>query len=294
MPSVYHYLGEVIITYIEPLLVFLIEYHLSMSNPSNLNPVRVLRENISALEIAKYYLEIEFSKLFKTMDVALVHESLDKLAESKVWALLEAISFTYHLNGVFFKLAREGYTWNEELWSVGAIVLTGMDTHVNKVIYSEEVKGDAIKFKNYLLNYFEKNKDSDPQKLFSYKPTNKEMRYTKLIATRRNNKIAMLDGSHRLTELLLNGTKEVHLFVGHPSGAEPEESKKTLIGNSTLILLKMLYTQGNDEEKQAVLTVVKEIIAKTLNGKEAARRYWIENIYNDEALKQIGERLLKE
>jgi hypothetical protein len=42
------------------------------------------------------------------------------------------------------------------------------------------------------------------------------------------------------------------------------------------------------------LTVVKEIIAKTLNGKEAARRYWIENIYNDEALKQIGERLLKE
>ena len=115
-------------------------------------------------------------------------------------------------------------------------------------IFSEEVKGDALKFKNYLLTYFDTNKESDPQKLFSYKPTNRELKYTKLIATRKDNKIAMLDGSHRLTEMLLSDTKEVHIFVGHPVEGIPEESKKTLIGNSTLILLTILYKQGNEEE----------------------------------------------
>ena len=258
-----------------------------------LNPVKLLRENISKIEVAKYYLEIEFSKLFKNVDVKLINETIDSLTENKIWALTEAMSFTYHLNGVFFKLAREGYTWNEEIWRVDDVLLTGMDSNVNKVIFSEEIKGDALKFKNYLLNYFENNKESDPQKLFSYKPTNRELRYTKLIATRKDNKIAMLDGSHRLTEMLLNGTKEVHIFVGHPVEGIAEESKKTLIGNSTLILLTILYKQGNEEEKKAVLTVVKEIIAKTLDGRDATQKYWVDNVYNDE-FKKVGENLLKE
>lgn len=258
-----------------------------------LKPVKVLREDIAKIEVAKYYLEIEFSKLFKNVDVTLINETIDNLAEGKIWALLEAMSFTYHLNGVFFKLAKEGYIWNEEIWNVEDLLLTGMDFNVNNVIFSEEVKGDALKFKNYLLAYFESNKDSDPQKLFSYKPTNRVLKYTKLIATRSANKIAMLDGSHRLTEMLLNDTEEVHIFVGHPIEGIPEESKKTLIGNSTLILLTILYKQGNEEEKKAVLTVVKEIIATTLNGRDATQKYWVDNIYNDE-YKKIGEKLLSE
>lgn len=264
-----------------------------MADTLTLKPVRLLRENISKIEVAKYYLEIEFSKLFENVGVNLINETIDNLTESKIWALLEAMSFTYRLNGVFFKLAREGYTWNEEIWNVGDVLLTGMDSNVNKVIFSEEVKGDALKFKNYLLTYFDTNKESDPQKLFSYKPTNRELKYTKLIATRKDNKIAMLDGSHRLTEMLLSDTKEVHIFVGHPVEGIPEESKKTLIGNSTLILLTILYKQGDEEEKKAVLTVVKEIIAKTLDGKDATQKYWVDNIYNDE-FKKVGENLLKE
>jgi len=219
--------------------------------------VKLLRENISKLEIARYYLEIEFSKLFRSVDATTIRETIDRLSESKVWALLEAMSFTYHLNGVFFKLAREGYTWNEEIWNVEDILLTGMDSNVNKVTFSKELK------------------------------------YTKLIATIKDGKIAVLDGSHRLTEMFLNDTKEVHIFVGYPIKGIPEESKKTLVGNSTLILLTLLYKQGNEEEKKAVLTVVKEIIAKTLDGKYATQKYWVDNIYNDE-FKKLGEDLLKE
>ena len=137
-----------------------------MGSPVDVKPIKVLRENISKIEVAKYYLEIEFSKLSKNVDVALINETIDNLKESKIWALLEAMSFTYHLNGVFFKLAREGYIWNEEVWNVGDVLLTGMDSSVNRIIFSEEVKGDSTKFKNYLLNYFENNKESDPEKLF--------------------------------------------------------------------------------------------------------------------------------
>ena len=178
-----------------------------MTSTPLLKPIKTLRENISNIEVAKYYLEIEFSKLFKNVEVSHITETIEKLSDSKIWALLEAMSFTYHLNGVFFKLAREGYTWNEEIWNVGDVLLTEMDPNVNKIIFSEEVKGDALKFKHYLTNYFETNPTSDPQKLFSYKPTNRELKYPTLIAIRKDTKIAKFDCSHKLIELLLNGTK---------------------------------------------------------------------------------------
>jgi hypothetical protein len=264
-----------------------------MDDINNIKPVQLLREDISNIEVAKYYLEIELSKLLKNVEPTLINENIDDLSESKTWALLEAMSFTYHLNGVFFKLAREGYTWNEEKWNVSDLLLTGMDTNVNKVIFSPEVSGDALKFKNYLLNYFAKNKENDPEKLFSYKPTGRGIKYSKLIASRKDNKIAMLDGSHRLTEMLLSDINTVHIFVGHPIEGIPEETKKSLIGNSTLILLTILYKQGSEEEKNAVLTVVKEIIKKTLNGKEAAQKYWVDRMYDDE-IKKAGLEILKE
>jgi hypothetical protein len=257
-----------------------------------LKPIKLLRENLAKTEVAKYYLEIEFSKLFKNVATELINETISNLSENKVWALLEAMSFTYHLNGVFFKLSKEGYFWNEEIWNVEDLLFTGMDSNVNKVIFSKEINGDAVKFKNYLLNYFETYKDNDPEKLFSYKPTGKPMEYTKLIATEKEGKIAMLDGSHRLTEMLLNGIKEVNIFVGHPTDEIPEKDKRYLVGSSTLILLTILYKQGNEEEKKAVLTIVQELIDKTLDGKEATRKYWVERMKDDE-IRNAGETLLK-
>jgi len=264
-----------------------------MSDALVFKPLKILNKNISKVEIAKYYLEVEFSKLFRNVSPEKIAEAVNSLTESKVWSLLEAMSFTYHLNGVFYKLAREGYIWNEEVWKVEDLLLTGMDSNVNKVIFSKEINGDAAKFKKYLLKYFNNHKETDPEKLFSYKPTKHEIKYTKLLATEKDNKIAMLDGSHRLTEMLLNGAEKVTIFVGHPAPGISEESKKTLVGNSIFILLTILYKQGTSEEKRAVLTVVKELINTTLDGKEAAHKFWVERS-RDEEIKTAGEALLKE
>ena len=61
-----------------------------------LNPVKLLRENISKIEVAKYYLEIEFSKLFKNVDVKLINETIDSLNISDGDKLLREIN---ELNG---------------------------------------------------------------------------------------------------------------------------------------------------------------------------------------------------
>ena len=59
------------------------------------------------------------------------------------------------------------------MWHVKDLILTGMGSKANKVIFSEEVSGNAIKFKEYLINYFNSTDGSDPEGLLSYRPTDK-------------------------------------------------------------------------------------------------------------------------
>ena len=70
-------------------------------------PIKVINENIPSLDVAKYYIEIELFKLFKKSTNTTAHairETIQNLSESKIWALLEAMSFTYHLSSTpFFK-----------------------------------------------------------------------------------------------------------------------------------------------------------------------------------------------
>jgi len=117
----------------------LMSYNTSMAEniPTSPKPIKVISENISPVDVTKYYLEIELFKLFKksTSSIAdTIRETIQNLSESKIWALLEALSFTYHLNGVFFNIGRVNYIWKEETWHVKDLILTGMDSKANKVI----------------------------------------------------------------------------------------------------------------------------------------------------------------
>jgi hypothetical protein len=256
-------------------------------------PIETIRTNISAIEVAKYYLSTEFSKMFPDLPTKEMEATIQKLSDSNIWALLEAISFTYRLNGVFYNISRTNYTWNEEVWHVKDLVMTGMDSNVNKIIFSEEIKGDAIKFRNYLLNYFEKNPSEDPEGLFSYKPKKVEIKLKKLLMKEQGGKVLMLDGSHRLVEMLLSSAENVTAYVGHPNTKEAEEHPKGLIGDSTFIMLTIMYKNGNQEERNAVMTLLKELIQNSLDGKTATQKYWIDRM-RDEEIKQAGMAVLQE
>lgn len=85
----------------------------------------------------------------------------------------------------------------------------------------------------------------------------------------RMGKILMLDGSHRLTEMLLNGVKTVRAYVGHPTGEIQDDDQKIRVGDSTYILMTIAYKKGTAAEKEAVLTVVKQLVSRSIDGKEA-------------------------
>lgn len=257
-------------------------------------PTQIINENIPSVDVAKSYLEIELFKFFKkpTKETAnIIVTTVRNLKDSRVWALLEAMSFTYHLNGVFYNISRENYTWNEEVYHVNDLVLTGMDSKANKVIFSKGVDGDAIKFKDYLLSYFEGSDESDPEGLLSYKPSNKEIVFEKLLMKENDGMILMLDGSHRLVEMLLSDIDEVTAYVGHPDNADAENNPKYRIGSSTFIMLTIMFKRGNSEEREAVLTLIKQLINTSVDGKKAFKKYWIDR-QRDEEIKKAGIEIL--
>lgn len=259
-------------------------------------PIEIINQNIPSIDVAKYYLEVEFFKLFKNPSEEMARsiiETIQNLSESKTWALLEAISFTYHINGVFYKISRDNYVWNEEIWHVEDLVLTGMDSKANKVIFSEEVNGDALRFKEYLLNYFDTAGSSDPEGLFSYKPKNEEIKFDKLIMTEEKGEIRMLDGSHRLVEMLLGGVHEVTAYIGHPTDKYAEETQQVRIGNSTFIMLTIMFKRGNAKEREAVLTVVRQLMDYSIDGRNAVQKFWIDR-QRDEEIASAGKKMLED
>ncbi len=265
-----------------------------MQHTANLMPVRVITQHVPATAVARYYLEVEFSKLFKvdTSEIAeVITKSLQELSENSVWALLEAMSFTYHLNGVFYKVSKENYSWHEEVWQIKDVILTGMDQKANKVIFSEEVNGDPVKFKSYLQNYFKTVGTKDSEGLLSYKPSNKDVRFKKLLMIEEQGKLKMLDGSHRLVEMFLTGSEEITAYVGHPKSETLERTAKARVGNSTFILLTILFKQGTESEKKAVMTVTNQLLKNTTDGKDAVQKFWVDR-QRDEEIKSAGLEIL--
>lgn len=270
--------------------------YMTENTPTPPKPIKVINDNIPPLNVAKYYLEVELFKLFKnSTDVMAdtICETVQNLSESKIWALLEAISFTYHLNGVFYNISRDNYVWKEEAWNVKNLILTGMDSKTNKVIFSKEVNGDTLKFKNHLLNYFKITGEDDPEGLLSYRPSKKVIVFKKLIMKEQEGKIQMLDGSHRLIEMVLAGIEEVTAYVGHPSSKEAEEKPISRMGNSTFILLTIMFKKGSQEERAAVVTLLKQLIRNSVDGRAAVQKYWID-VQRDEEIKEAGIGILSE
>lgn len=59
----------------------------------SLNPLEVIAEKVSPIDVGKYYLKIELSKLFAADELRTsIDKSIDELNEYDFWRLLEALS----------------------------------------------------------------------------------------------------------------------------------------------------------------------------------------------------------
>ncbi|MHC1716703.1 MAG: hypothetical protein AB9915_02355 [Candidatus Dojkabacteria bacterium] len=248
-----------------------------------------MAKTIPSVEIAKEYILVELSKIFPEDNIQKeLNENVHKLSEKEVWRLLEALSSAYRLNGVFRSISDDSYIWSKEEVNCGDLVLTGMNPQVDKITYSEAIQNNPLKFRDYLVKYFEKFPTSDPEGLEQFRPKGKEIKFQTIILISNDEKLQLLDGSNRLIAHLLNGNNTISAYVGRKV-----KVGKMKVGDSAFWLLRHVYEKGDEATKQAILTVVKELINISSDGKEAVETYWVSHV-RDEKLKEVGKQILLE
>lgn len=244
---------------------------------------------IPANEIAKAYLLAELDKIFPGDNFQKeLEENINKLPEKEIWRLLEALSFTYRLNGVFWSISDDSFVWSKEEVDCNRLILTGMSPQIDKITHSETVDNNPIKFRNYLVNYFDKHPNDDPEGLKQFRSKGKVIKYPTILLVEIDKKLRLLDGSNRLIAHLLAGNKTITAYVGRKVKAG-----KMRLGDSTFWLLRKVYEKGDESTKQAVLTIVKELAYVSSDGKEAVEAYWISHV-RDEKLREVGKQILLE
>lgn len=244
-------------------------------------------KKINRLTVAKYYLKSELGNIFSDDLTVQIEKMIDSLSENKVWRFLEALSFTYRLNGVFWKISDLGISWKEEEVLVKDIVLTGISPDVNEIIKSDEIKHNPVAFANYLKNLQSKNENIS-EELMAFLPRKEPIFNKYIIISENDNVKRILDGSHRLISMILSGQEKVMSYTASCVG----ESKPKR-GDSTFWLLKIMYEESSsDEDKEAILKVVKIMSNKSSDGLNAIKEYWVNHA--DEKFKPIGKKLLSE
>lgn len=246
-----------------------------------------MTKNIPAIEVARAYLLAELSRIFPEDNLQnQQEENLGKLSEKEAWRLLEALSFTYRLNGVFWSISDDGNVWNKEEVNCGDLVLTGMNPQVDKVTRSKTIQNNPLKFRDYLIAYFKKFPNSDPEGLGQFRPKGQTIKYPTIILIAKDEKLFLIDGSNRLMAHLLNGNDTINAYIGKKT-----KVGKPKLGDSTFWLLRRVYEKSDEVTKQAVLKVSTELVRASSDGKEAVETYWMSHV-KDEKIKEIGRQIL--
>jgi hypothetical protein len=247
-----------------------------------------MAKNIERLDAAKIYMTAELSKIFSAEKIQdELTKELGVLSEKELWRFLEALSFTYRMNEMFRYLSDSSFTWREEEVGCRKLTLTGMNPEVDKVTHGSIVRNDPLKFRDYLLDYFKNHPNNDPEGLGQFRPSGKPIQYPTIFLREENGKLNLLDGSNRLVATLLQGGLKINAIIGmRTSDGKPR------VGDSTFWLLRHLYEQGDVNEKRSVISITKQLIQTSSDGKDAIKEYWIRHAPEDSEIRKIGESLI--
>ena len=240
--------------------------------------------NVPAIEVARAYLIAELSKIFSREKFqGELRKGINELPEKEIWRLLEALSFTYRLNGVFWSIGDSGLIWEKKKINCGKLMLTGMSPQIDRVTHSEVIQNNPLKFRDYLIKYFKKHPKDDPDGLGQFRPKDAPIKYPTIFLIRKEKKLYLLDGSNRMMACLLKGNEAMTAYVGKRVKAE-----KRKLGDSTFLLLRKIYETGDASLKRAVLLVTKELMVKSSDGRKAVKTYWVDHV-RDKKLRKAGE-----
>lgn len=248
-----------------------------------------MSEKINALDAAKIYIVAELSRIFSRDEAqGELKRGIDGLSEKEIWRLLEALSFNYRLNGLFECLSDEGYTWRTEEVEVGRIELTRMNPAIDAVTHSAAIQNNSIKFRDYLLKYFEEHPNDDPKHLGQFRPSGRPIQYPIVFLKEVEGKLKLLDGSNRFVAKLLSGDTTVAAIIGTKT-----KEGKPKFGDSIFLRLRKIHEKSNAEEKASIVSVVKKLMQESADGRNAVEVYWVQHAKTEE-MKREGEKLLEQ
>jgi hypothetical protein len=244
-----------------------------MSEREEPKPFAVIRKDVPREEVAKYYLLAEFDRLYKAPEIrGETGIMLDYLEDRDLWRILQGMSLSYRMNGMFWIISDTRYTWSEEHWLASEAEFIEMNPAIDKVTKSPEINRNPLKFRDYLSEYFQAHPKSedDPEELGQFRPTGRSIAYPKLFTTIRDGQLKLVDGGNRLMALLQNGSDYFTAFTGRRTNPDG----KPMLGDSVFFTLKGAHQKASPEGKSAIEDTVRILLGQSRDGKDAIERYW--------------------
>lgn len=235
--------------------------------------------------VALSYIQDECSKLFSVPAIA-----FENLASKDLFRLLEAISYTYRMNGVFAAVTDQGYDWYRASTPISAITLNGIKPRIDEIVRSSEINNNPMLFAEYLQRYFAAHPNDDPEGLDEFRPRAVGDDRRILMACEKEGCLKILDGAHRLMSLAMSGETAVTMYIGRHNG----QPHRSMLGDSVFLTLKKAYEAADSEdERAAVLQTVKLLMQASADGREAVQLYWVDHIDPSHPdMPAIGKRIL--
>lgn len=244
---------------------------------------------ISAVDVARTYLIAEMGRIFSGNQVVREYWKVEDLPEKEIWRLLEAFSFSYRLNGMFWEVSNEGSNWHSVSLPVDLVLITGIKPEVDRVLYMEGCDNRRPKqFAAYLKDYFDEHPEDDPEGLGEFRPQHKPVAFPIIHAALqpKSGEIHCMDGAHRLMELVQQGQERIDVFCAVPNG-KPAKSR---IGDSTFWLMRKLH-ENHPEHRVAIQEVTQLLGRNAIDGFSAIHDYW-QRHSRDSSVKAAADQLL--
>jgi len=239
---------------------------------------------VSKDEVAKYYIQCELENLLKgNIELA------DDTYHANIPKLLEALSFTYRANSVFDYVESDKYLWRKATVSINDIILTGMGEGLTPIIYSKEIYQNPRLFCDYLKKQFD-GSGANNKNLFEQmkpRPVSKDRRLI-ILRSDKDGELKMLDGSHRLVSLILDGASEVDAYIA----VLAHKDAKSMLGDAIFLRLRRVWQESkSDVYRRSIEDVVTGLISSSTDGKQAVQSYWVSMGPTTE-VREAGVRLL--
>ena len=257
--------------------------------------LEIYDEDVSYRDVARAYIEAEFPNILGdsiSSENGTLHEALSLLSDNQIDRLLESLSYTYRMNGVFHAVTDTSYEWLDIKLPIGSLTLTGTKPHINDIVYSDEIRNSPTAFAKYLVDYFNKYPDpsEDPAGLNEFRPKSDldQILSAPVLTAERDGRIEMIDGIHRVVTSVILGAISIRAYAAIPNGKESLSMK----GDSTFLTLRLLYEQATDDEARNHIFQTCLILARaSTDGANAIKTYWSDHARNG-TIEEAGKSLL--